>query len=84
MGEHGFGFQDYSGRQVVMNSIVVGDQQNKVDLKQCKDRSKHRNGHKKCRGRASIADSAEKILVVVNGVKEITKYALEWALTHIV
>lgn len=84
MGEHGFGFQVYSGRQVVMNSVVVGDPRNKVDLKECRDGSKHRNGHKKRRGRASIADSAEKILVAVNGAKEITKYALEWALTHVV
>lgn len=67
-----------------MNSIVAGDPQKKVDLKQCTESSKHRNGHKKRRGRASISDSAEKIVVAVNGAKEITKYALEWALKHVV
>lgn len=67
-----------------MNSIVAGDPQKKADLKQCTDSSKHRNGHKKRRGRASISDNAEKIVVAVNGAKEITKYALEWALTHVV
>lgn len=67
-----------------MNSVVARDPQKKVDLKQCRDVSKHSNGHKKRRGRASIADSADKILVAVNGSKEITKYALEWALTHVV
>lgn len=66
-----------------MNSIVAGDPQKKADLKQCTDSSKHRNGHKKRRGRASISDNAEKIVVAVNGAKEITKYALEWALTHV-